>query len=146
MKILMVCLGNICRSPLAEGIFKQKLVEKGFADWLVDSAGIGGWHAGEQPDRRAIATARQHGVDISEQRARQFWPGDFDRFDIVFAMDKSNLAALQRLARTDGDRQKISLLVENEGEVPDPYYDDAAFEPVFHLIDAACEKALKRLL
>ncbi len=145
MKILMVCLGNICRSPLAEGIFQKKVAQKNLG-WQVDSAGTGGWHAGEKPDRRSIAVAKKHGVEISEQRARQFKQADFDRFDRIFAMDKSNLANILALARSQQDREKVALLLENGGEVPDPYYDDREFEPVFWLIDAACERALSRLL
>ncbi|MCB0619215.1 MAG: low molecular weight phosphotyrosine protein phosphatase, partial [Saprospiraceae bacterium] len=88
MKILMVCLGNICRSPLAEGILKEKIKENGLP-WEVDSAGTGSWHVGEPPDPRSVAVARAHGIDILDQRARQFRPADFRQFDLIFAMDAS---------------------------------------------------------
>ena len=94
MKILMVCLGNICRSPLAEGILQSKVGDK----HLVDSAGTGDWHVGEQPDRRSIAVAKKYGVDISDQRAMHFNPIFFEEFDIIFAMDKQNSIDLQKLA------------------------------------------------
>ena len=126
-------------------LFSKKIKEKGL-DWQIDSAGTGGWHAGEQPDRRSILVAKKHGVDISGQRARKFEQRDFDRFDRIFAMDRSNLANILALARSAADREKVSLLMENGGEVPDPYYDDREFEPVFWLIDAACERAVARLV
>ncbi|MFM8361499.1 MAG: low molecular weight protein-tyrosine-phosphatase [Haliscomenobacter sp.] len=149
MHILMVCLGNICRSPLAEGILKEKARAAGL-DWHVDSAGTGGWHSGEQPDRRSIAVARKYGVDISGQRARQFHPRDFQRFDLIFAMDESNLRDLRRLAPTPDDAARVRLLLEyahgSPAEVPDPYYhDDTAFEEVFHLLDAACGEIMGKL-
>ena len=144
MKILMVCLGNICRSPLADALFAKKAAEK-HLDWRVDSAGTGGWHAGEKPDRRAIAVAWRHGVDLNLLRARKFEVSDFDRFDKIFAMDKQNLADILAQARTAADREKVELLLENGGEVPDPYFNDADFEPVFWLIEAACARAVERL-
>jgi protein-tyrosine phosphatase len=143
MKILMVCLGNICRSPLAEGIMKQKIREADL-DWTVDSAGTGHWHAGQLPDRRSIVTAGQHGIDITDQRARQFQIADFERFDKIFVMDPQNLRDVLRLARTEEHRAKVALILDqlHPGEqraVPDPYYDDDGFEEVFQMLDRACE-------
>lgn len=140
MKILMVCLGNICRSPLAEGILQTKVGDK----HLVDSAGTGDWHVGEQPDRRSIAVAKKYGVDISDQRAMHFNPVFFEEFDLIFAMDKQNSIDLQQLARNEEERNKIKLILkEGLGEainVPDPYYDnDDAFEHVYQLLDKATD-------
>lgn len=148
MKILMVCLGNICRSPLAEGIMKHKAAEHNL-DWIVDSAGTGFWHAGELPDSRSIATARRHGIDITDQRARQFAPADFDRFDRIFVMDNQNLQDVLRLARLDEHRAKVDLILNqlrpgHNNNVPDPYYDDNGFEEVFRMLDMACEVFVSR--
>lgn len=139
-KILMVCLGNICRSPLAEGLLAAKLPKEKF---LVDSAGTGGWHAGEQPDKRSMATAKNHGVDISNQRARQFKVSDFDTFDYIFVMDNSNKKDVLQLAKTDAHRQKVALILNelypNENvDVPDPYYGGIdGFEKVYQMLDQA---------
>lgn len=143
MHILMVCLGNICRSPLAEGILKHKIQQRNLP-WVVDSAGTGHWHAGEFPDPRSIAVARRHGIDITDQRARQFRPDDFERFDRIFVMDAQNHRDVLRLAQTDAHRTKVQLVLDlthpgqNRG-VPDPYYDDNGFEEVFQMLDAALE-------
>ena len=128
MKLLMVCLGNICRSPLAEGIMKHKAHEAGL-DWTVDSAGTGHWHTGTPPDPRSIAVAGQHGIDLTSQRARQFQPIDFETFDKIFVMDTQNLRDVLRLARTDEHRSKVERILNQshpgqEGSVPDPYFDD----------------------
>jgi protein-tyrosine phosphatase len=139
MRILMVCLGNICRSPLAEGILKSKLN----ANFEVDSAGTAAYHVGNPPDKRSIAVAQQFGIDISQQRARQFKKDDFNSFDLIFVMDQNNYNDVVELA-TPAQRRKVHLLRENN-EVPDPYYGDAsAFEAVFHLIDTACETLVKK--
>lgn len=143
MRILMVCLGNICRSPLAEGIMKRKAAERGL-DWIVDSAGTGFWHAGELPDRRSVDTARQFGIDITDQRARQFRPADLDLFDRIFVMDAQNLRDVLRHAQNDRHRAKVDLILNQlyPGEnrsVPDPYYDDDGFGEVFRMLDMACE-------
>ncbi len=143
MRILMVCLGNICRSPLAEGILKRKAAERGL-DWFVDSAGTGFWHSGEVPDSRSIDTARQFGIDITDQRARQFKPADLDTFDRIFVMDTQNLRDVLRHAQNDAHRAKIDLILNQlyPGEnrsVPDPYYDDDGFGEVFRMLDMACE-------
>lgn len=135
----MVCLGNICRSPLAEGILKSKLN----ANFEVDSAGTAAYHEGNPPDKRSIAVAQQFGIDISQQRARQFKKDDFNSFDLIFVMDQNNYNDVVELA-TPAKRRKVHLLRENN-EVPDPYYGDAsAFEAVFHLIDTACETLVKK--
>ena len=124
-RVLFVCLGNICRSPLAEAAFRAEAARLGLAV-EADSAGTGGWHRGEPPDRRAIAAARRNGVDISRLRARQVQPGDFERFDQIIALDGENLMDLRAL-RPAGSRARLSLLLDHvpgrEGEaVADPYY------------------------
>ena len=146
----MVCLGNICRSPLAEGIMKQKAAENGL-EWTVDSAGTGAWHAGELPDRRSIATARKKGVDISDQRARQFQIADFERFDKIFVMDTQNMSDVLRLATSEAQRGKVELMLDQihpglRRSVPDPYYDDNGFEEVFDMLDQACSAFVNRYL
>jgi protein-tyrosine phosphatase len=142
MKILMVCLGNICRSPLAEGIMQHLANEEGL-NWEVDSAGTGNWHVGEGPDRRSVRTAREHGVDISKQVCRLFRTADFDDFAHILVMDKSNLTNVLAYARNEGDAKKVELLLGDK-IVPDPYYDDALFEPVFKLIEQGCREFIRR--
>ena len=139
----MVCLGNICRSPLAEGIMQFQAAVNGL-NWEVDSAGTGNWHVGEGPDRRSVRTARNHGVDISKQVCRQFRISDFDYFDHIFVMDKHNLSDVLALARDQQDAQKVKLLL-NDKVVPDPYYDDNQFEPVFELIEGGCKDIISEL-
>ncbi len=148
MRILMVCLGNICRSPLAEGILKHKARQEGLG-WWVESAGTGSWHVGERPDPRSIAIARRFGIDITDQCARQFVPEDFERFDHIFAMDNQNVRDVLRLARRDDHRQKVRLLLDllypgQRREVPDPYYGGAdGFEQVYRMIEAACDRLIQ---
>ncbi len=137
MKILMVCLGNICRSPLAEGIM-QHLADKEGLNWQIDSAGTGDWHIGEGPDRRSVRVARDNGIDISRQVCRLFRSGDFDTFNQILVMDKSNLSNILAMARNEDDRKKVSLLLVDQ-VVPDPYHDDNQFEPVFRLIEKGCK-------
>jgi protein-tyrosine phosphatase len=132
----MVCLGNICRSPLAEGIM-QHLADKEGLNWKIDSAGTGNWHIGEAPDRRSVSTAKAHGIDISKQVCRLFKVADFDNFDYILAMDKSNFLNVLALARNEEDVKKVKLLLGDK-IVPDPYYDDKQFEPVFNLIEEGC--------
>ncbi len=139
----MVCLGNICRSPLAEGVM-QHLADEHDLDWKVDSAGTGSWHVGEGPDRRSVRTARNHGIDISKQVCRQFRLSDFERFDHIFVMDRYNLSDVQSMAPDEGLASKVRLLLGNR-EVPDPYYDDSQFEPVFELIEGGCKDIIKLL-
>lgn len=146
MKILMVCLGNICRSPLAEGILKHKVKQKGL-NWHVDSAGTGGWHSGELPDRRSIKMAEKNGIDITDQRARQIKGVDFDKFDVILAMDKSNYSDLKSLAKEPLQKEKVKLIMNfarpnSDEEVPDPYYDNR-FQLVFDLLDEACEAVVR---
>lgn len=148
-KIVMVCLGNICRSPLAEGILQSKLPKEKFH---VDSAGTGGWHAGELPDSRSMKIASKYGIDISNQRARQFQVQDFHTFDYIYVMDQSNYKNVMQLAPDEIVKAKVKLILDEvtpnkKADVPDPYYGGQAdFEHVFQLLDEACEQIAKRLL
>nr|WP_319391473.1 low molecular weight protein-tyrosine-phosphatase [uncultured Cohaesibacter sp.] len=152
--ILFVCLGNICRSPLAEGVLRQKVKENGLADrFLLDSAGLGAWHIGSRPDNRTITVARQHGTDITDIRARRIAPEDFYAFDLILAMDRDNLRDIRAMQPRDGTAE-VALYLEYCGvgvlkrsyEVPDPYYGGAdAFEDVYHLIDKASDILLQKL-
>ena len=122
----MVCLGNICRSPLAEGIMKDK-VSKRQLDWYIDSAGTGAWHAGELPDPRSIKIARENNIDLSDQRARQFTKNDFDNFDLILVMDSSNYQDVLRQANSEEQKAKVKMIMNFESpgmnqNVPDPYY------------------------
>lgn len=147
MKILMVCLGNICRSPLAEGIMKTKVPES----FIVDSAGTISMHEGEHPDKRAIKTAANHGVDISKQRSRPITRTDFETFDKIYCMDTDVYADVVSKAKNEDERQKISLFLEAAGdhknaEVPDPYWGDMKdFENVFQLLDKGCNAIKKQI-
>jgi protein-tyrosine phosphatase len=150
-RLLVVCLGNICRSPLAEGALRARIAASPLAGRVeVDSAGTGGWHAGEAPDRRAIACARLHGVDIAGLRARQLRAADFDDFDWLLCADADNLRDVRRLAPAAA-RDRLALLLDwagdgQGGEVPDPYYgDDDGFERVWRLVDAAAQAVVARL-
>lgn len=133
----MVCLGNICRSPLAEGIM-QHLADKQGLNWTVDSAGTGNWHVGQGPDHRSVQVARNYGIDISKQVCRVFRSTDFDEFDHILVMDGSNLSNVLAMARNDEDRTKVKLLL-GSAAVPDPYYEDNQFDPVFKLIEQGCK-------
>lgn len=148
--VLFVCLGNICRSPLAEGVFRAHVaaarVEGRFT---IDSAGCGGWHSGELPDKRSIATAARHGIDISDQRARQIHLDDFDRFDLILGLDRDNVRHLE-VMRPEGARAKVALYLEEalgvKKDVPDPYYGgNSQFEEVYQLCDKASAGLLKAL-
>jgi len=139
----MVCLGNICRSPLAEGIMQHEAAKAGL-DWEVDSAGTGNWHVGQGPDRRSVKTAREQGIDISKQVCRLFQVSDFDEFDHILVMDRSNYRNVTALARNEADKKKVELLLGDK-EVPDPYYDDALFLPVFKLIEQGCRDFIERV-
>lgn len=138
----MVCLGNICRFPLAEGILKNKLPLDRFK---VDSAGTAGFHIGRSPDHRSIEVAAQNGIDISGQKARKFTPNDFKEFNKIYVMDHANLADVLQMASTPEDRNKVALLLETD-EVPDPYYEnEEGFKTVFRLIDQACNRLTNKL-
>ena len=145
--ILMVCLGNICRSPLAEGILRSKVdSERAF----IDSAGTGGYHIGNPPDIRSIAVAEKYGLNIKKQRCRKFEVSDFKEFDVIYVMDKMNYDNVFALAKDESDIKKVKLILSeidlNEKEVPDPYYDkDEGFEHVYKLLDLACEAIAKKL-
>lgn len=138
----MVCLGNICRSPLAEGIM-QHLADKEGLDWEVDSAGTGNWHVGSPPDRRSIRAAANQGVDISKQVCRLFRASDFDEFDRILVMDESNLSNILAKTRNKSHQAKVKLLLGDK-IVPDPYYDDTQFAPVFKLIEAGCKEIIRQ--
>jgi len=141
MKILMICLGNICRSPLAEGIMQHLTDEQGL-NWQIDSAGTGNWHVDKPPHHGSVQVARQFGLDISRQVCRQFKMTDFDEFDLLLVMDKSNLADVLALARSEADTQKVKLLLHDK-EVPDPYFDHTQFEPVYKLIEQGCKDIIE---
>lgn len=149
ISVLMVCLGNICRSPLAEGILRSKTdAEKIF----VDSAGTGAWHVGHLPDKRSIEVALKHDIDLTYQRARQFTEEDFDMFDLIYVMDKENLRNVLSMALNQEQRKKVKLILDVTGnpryrEVPDPYYGgDQGFDFVFELLDEACDQIAKNLM
>ncbi|KQZ29537.1 protein tyrosine phosphatase [Mesorhizobium sp. Root552] len=148
--ILFVCLGNICRSPLAEGVFAAVLEEKRLSEHFeLDSAGTGGWHAGSAPDPRSVAIAASHGIDISGQKARKVNADDFSRFDLILAMDRSNVEELQRLAPAAA-RERIHLFLEfadgNVRDVPDPYYGGPdGFAAVYRMIRDASDVLSSRL-
>lgn len=151
VRLLMLCLGNICRSPMAEGAFRARLQAAGLEHEVeVDSAGIGPWHAGEPPDRRAIACARGHGVDIADQRARQLTADDFHHFDWILAADQDNLHGLQRRRPRDASARTVLLLPwampdADPVAVPDPYTGDAGdFEHVWSLVDSAAQAAVRQ--
>jgi protein-tyrosine phosphatase len=149
-RVLFVCLGNICRSPLAEGVFLHLVREAGLADrFEVDSAGTGDWHVGERPDARSAAVALRHGVELPS-RARQVTRGDLDTFDHVLAMDRENLRELERMARP-GARAEIRLLrahdpVRDSDDVPDPYYGGpSGFDLVYDMVHRSCSALLDEL-
>ena len=147
-KVLMVCLGNICRSPLAEGILKSKL---GGTTIQVDSAGTAGYHLGKKPDNRSISIAKKYGIDISQQQCRQFTAKDFEKFDLIYGMDNSNYQNIVALATNKDDIAKVNLLLHrlnlDNKEVPDPYYGgEDGFEQIFHLIDSACNLIVQDII
>ena len=150
MKILMVCLGNICRSPIADGLLRKKVIEYGL-DVDVDSAGTIALHQGKAPDNRMIETALKNGTDISMLRARQFLAEDFDRFDYIFAMDFSNKKNILSLARNESDQFKVHTLLgyltdQEEASVPDPYYGNQKdFDHVYDLVDKATDVLIEKI-
>lgn len=138
----MVCLGNICRSPLAEGILRSKLP----ADFTVDSAGTIDMHRGNKPDKRSIEAAEKHSIDLSKQKSRPFASSDFENFDKIYCMDQYNYDDVLSFAKNNSDREKVSLILENGKDVPDPYYgNNEDFEEVFQLLDKACIKIAQEL-
>ncbi|MCL6220122.1 low molecular weight protein-tyrosine-phosphatase [Zunongwangia pacifica] len=147
-RILMVCLGNICRSPLAEGVLKAKVNTN---EVYVDSAGTSNYHINDLPDRRSIATARKHGLDITDQRGRQLTRQDLKDFDHIFVMDNSNYRDALALAESEAEKEKIKLILNEifPGEnvdVPDPYYGgDQGFENVYQMLDEATAKIVEKL-
>ncbi len=146
-KVLMVCLGNICRSPLAEGLLQSKVDPQKV--W-VDSAGTAGYHVGNRPDERSVAVAQKYGLDIGYQRSRKLNAKDLETFDIIYAMDKSNYSDIVALAKNEAEIKKVGLLLEETElgvkEVPDPYYGgEDGFEQVYRFIDQACEAIAQRL-
>ncbi|MCH7991888.1 MAG: low molecular weight phosphotyrosine protein phosphatase [Gemmatimonadetes bacterium] len=149
--VLFVCLGNICRSPLAEGVFQHLVAEAGLSGHFeIDSAGTGAWHVGEKADARAEMVANQHGVEL-ESRARQVTEDDLHRFDYVIVMDRENLRSVERMADATGSNAQIALLrdfdPEDSGdEVPDPYYGGSSgFETVYEIVHRSCQVLMKRL-
>lgn len=144
MSYLMVCLGNICRSPLAEGILRDK-AEKLNLDITIDSAGTSNYHIGQHPDNRTVLNAKQHGIDISKLKGRQFQVEDFDKFNTIFVMDSSNYSDVISLARNENDKRKVELILNrvypnSNMAVPDPYFGgEQGFETVFILLEKACD-------
>ena len=149
VKILMVCLGNICRSPLAEGLLASKLPKDKF---FVDSAATGTSHIGHKPDQRSIQTAQKKGLDISNQKARRFTSRDFDEFDYIFVMDNSNYDDVIKLAGNDGHKRKVQLILNelfpgDNVDVPDPYYGlQNGFDMVYEMLDETCDILSKKLI
>jgi len=145
----MVCLGNICRSPLAEGLLKSKLNN---SKYFIDSAGTGSWHVGQKPDKRSIAVAKKHNIDISLQRGRQFTSNDFENFDIIYAMDNNNYETIIDLAKTEQDKEKVRLLLDvlfsgEKIDVPDPYTGaNFQFDQVYEIINKATTKIAEQLV
>ncbi|MCD6090112.1 MAG: low molecular weight phosphotyrosine protein phosphatase [Bacteroidales bacterium] len=150
MNILMVCLGNICRSPMAEGVMRHKIKEYDL-NANVDSCGTADYHISQSPDKRGIQTLLKYGIDISQHRGQQFKVADFDTFDLIFAMDTKNYSDIVAKARSQEDIKKVKLLLDETHHdlqkiVPDPYYGSLVdFEETYLLIDNACEQLAKRL-
>lgn len=149
-KILMVCLGNICRSPMADGLLRKKVKENNL-EVEVDSAGTGGWHVGEAPDQRMRETAKKFGTPIDELRGRQFEVSDYDNFDLIYVMDQSNYDNVISLARNDEDKAKVKMILNeiNPGEnaeVPDPYFGgDQGFIDVYNMLDQATDIIIDKI-
>lgn len=149
-KILFVCTGNICRSPMAEGILREKL-KKLRVPAELDSCGFESFHAGDHPDNRAVATLKKHGIDISSHSARLFTIRDLKYFDHIYVMDASHYNKIMRIISDDQDRKKVDFIMNavspgSNTPVPDPWYDDlTAFEHVYYLLDDACESIANRM-
>jgi protein-tyrosine phosphatase len=149
MKILFVCLGNICRSPLAEGVFRKLVLESGRNDIEADSAGTGGWHVGESPDSRMRRTAERHGVSLEGIQARKFKRSDFDEYDLILAMDRSVYRDILSMAG-DSQHEKVKLFRSFDdvdgSDVPDPYYGGSdGFEQVFEIVDRTSRNILESI-
>ena len=148
-KVLMVCLGNICRSPLAQGILESKIDASMQIE--VDSAGTAAWHSGNKPDNRSILVAKKYGIDISNQKARLFTPDDFNNFDYIYVMDQSNFKNVMQLAPSNNTRAKVEIILnelypDENREVPDPYYGGAnGFEEVYNMLDKACNQIIHKI-
>lgn len=149
MRILMVCLGNICRSPLAEGIMRKKIEENNL-NWVVDSAGTAGYHIGESPDPRSILIAKKNGIDISFLKGRKFNYGDFDHFDLILAMDSMNYTDIIKQCINTIEKNKVHLIMnfvspQKNIAVPDPYYGgEDGFEQVYNMLNLACDQILSK--
>lgn len=150
--VLFVCLGNICRSPLAQGVFGKRVEDAGLSDHFeIDSAGTGSWHVGQRPDERMRRTARRYGISLDHQRARQIEPEDFERFQYILAMDRDNLSKVESAAEESGSEAEIALFREfdpepGDGEVPDPYYGGKdGFEHVYEIVERTSERLLDHL-
>lgn len=144
----MVCLGNICRSPMAEGILQHK-IEQHHLPWQVDSAGTGGWHIGEAPHKKTQKICKKHGIDVSHQSARQFIQADMQFFDKIYVMDMENYTDVKRIAGNLWNESKVDLILNasqpnQDSSVPDPWFDntDEAFERVYQMLDKACDKII----
>ena len=150
MKIMMVCLGNICRSPMADGLMRKKVAEHQL-DIVIESAGTGGWHVDESPDERMQKTGEENGVPIAHSLGRQFKTSDFDKFDRIYVMDQSNYANVVQLARNEDDKNKVGLMLNvlhpgSDMEVPDPYFGgNDGFQRVFEMLDDATDVLMKEL-
>lgn len=150
MKILMVCLGNICRSPMAQGILENKAAEKGL-NITVDSAGTSDYHIDQEPDHRAIAKAKEYGIDISHYRGRQIDVADFKTFDRILVMDASNYENTLLVAESDDDKSKVEMILNLSNpnsniSVPDPYFGgEEGFENVYRLLDSACDVLIEQI-
>lgn len=148
MRILMVCLGNICRSPLAEGILQHKAAEEGL-DWIIDSAGTNGYHTGEAPHHLSQKVAKRNGVDISQQISRRFTADDFDRYDVIYVMADDVLQEMKKIAGKRFDEKKVDFFLNvihpgKNNDVPDPWYgDEDGYTDVYAIIDEACEAIIK---
>ena len=146
----MVCLGNICRSPLAEGILQKKANDEGLSI-EVDSAGTAAYHVGNLPDPRSIQVAKKYNIDITNQRARQFDASDFQEFDLIYTMDSENYNNIIKLSNSEEEEQKVKLILneiepQSNSSVPDPYYGgDNGFENVYQMLDLACDKIIEKL-
>ncbi len=150
MKILMVCLGNICRSPLAEGILRSKVAERNL-DWEIDSAGTSGWHNDEPPDPRSLEIALKNGVDISSQVSRKFRSIDLDHFDIIYVMDEENLRDVHQYCHTKEEKNRVRKIMDvlpeaHYRDVPDPYFGEYGFDLVYDMLDRACDKIIENAI